>query len=88
MVVVHQRKEEFNYKGMLHMTQFQIECIESTNKGPREQYGKFIIEPLKQGQGLTIGVRRKTLSKRMKNYLLLKTACFNIMHCQMFQYKA
>jgi len=42
------------------MTQFQIECVESKNKGPREQYGQFIIEPLKQGQGLTIGVKRKT----------------------------
>nr|YP_010337200.1 RNA polymerase alpha subunit [Pseudoerythrocladia kornmannii]UNJ16785.1 RNA polymerase alpha subunit [Pseudoerythrocladia kornmannii] len=47
------------------MTQFQIECVESKNKGPREQYGKFIIEPLKQGQGLTIGnaLRRTILGE-------------------------
>nr|QUE28850.1 RpoA [Porphyropsis coccinea] len=47
------------------MAQFQIECVESNNKGPREQYGKFIIEPLKQGQGLTIGnaLRRTILGE-------------------------
>nr|ARW68766.1 RNA polymerase a-subunit [Palisada sp.] len=46
------------------MTHFQIECIESKIKGAREQYGQFIIEPLKKGQGITIGnsLRRTILS--------------------------
>nr|YP_009369914.1 DNA-directed RNA polymerase subunit alpha [Boldia erythrosiphon]ARO90602.1 DNA-directed RNA polymerase subunit alpha [Boldia erythrosiphon] len=46
------------------MTQFQIECIESKSKITREHYGKFIIEPLKQGQGITIGnaLRRTILA--------------------------
>nr|YP_009313150.1 RNA polymerase a-subunit [Dermonema virens]SCW21404.1 RNA polymerase a-subunit [Dermonema virens] len=46
------------------MTPFQIECIESKTEGAREQYGKFILEPLKQGQGITVGnaLRRTILS--------------------------
>lgn len=46
------------------MTHFDIECIESTIEGTREQYGRFILEPLKQGQGITVGnsLRRTILS--------------------------
>nr|YP_009398747.1 RNA polymerase a-subunit [Kuetzingia canaliculata]ARW67933.1 RNA polymerase a-subunit [Kuetzingia canaliculata] len=46
------------------MTHFQIECIESKTKGAREQYGHFVLEPLKKGQGITVGnsLRRTTLS--------------------------
>nr|YP_009296336.1 DNA-directed RNA polymerase alpha subunit [Sebdenia flabellata]AOM65271.1 DNA-directed RNA polymerase alpha subunit [Sebdenia flabellata] len=46
------------------MTHFQIECIESKTEGAREQYGHFVLEPLKQGQGITIGnsLRRTILS--------------------------
>nr|WCH56181.1 RNA polymerase subunit alpha [Calliblepharis sp.] len=46
------------------MTHFQIECIESKIEGAREQYGHFILEPLKQGQGITVGnsLRRTILS--------------------------
>jgi len=46
------------------MTHFQIECIESKTEGAREQYGHFILEPLKQGQGITVGnsLRRTVLS--------------------------
>lgn len=46
------------------MTHFQIECIESKNKGAREQYGHFVLEPLKKGQGITVGnsLRRTILS--------------------------
>nr|QCI06919.1 RNA polymerase a-subunit [Halydictyon mirabile] len=46
------------------MTHFQIECIEATTKGIREQYGHFVLEPLKKGQGITIGnsLRRTILS--------------------------
>nr|QVY57920.1 RNA polymerase alpha subunit [Betaphycus gelatinus] len=46
------------------MTHFQIECIESKIEGPRKQYGHFILEPLKQGQGITVGnsLRRTILS--------------------------
>nr|YP_009397500.1 RNA polymerase a-subunit [Dasyclonium flaccidum]ARW66686.1 RNA polymerase a-subunit [Dasyclonium flaccidum] len=46
------------------MTHFQIECIESKTKGAREQYGYFVLEPLKKGQGITVGnaLRRTILS--------------------------
>nr|YP_009393984.1 RNA polymerase a-subunit [Polysiphonia sertularioides]ARW62546.1 RNA polymerase a-subunit [Polysiphonia sertularioides] len=47
------------------MTHFQIECIESKIKSAREQYGYFVLEPLQQGQGITIGnsLRRTVLSE-------------------------
>nr|QCI08929.1 RNA polymerase a-subunit [Wrangelia sp.] len=46
------------------MTHFQIECIESKTQGAREQYGYFVLEPLKKGQGITVGnsLRRTILS--------------------------
>nr|YP_009390069.1 RNA polymerase alpha subunit [Sheathia arcuata]ART65435.1 RNA polymerase alpha subunit [Sheathia arcuata] len=46
------------------MTHFHIECIESKAKSARKQYGRFVLEPLKQGQGITIGnaLRRTVLS--------------------------
>jgi DNA-directed RNA polymerase subunit alpha len=46
------------------MAQFKIEYVESKNDTPREQYGKFIIQPLEIGQGITIGnaLRRILLS--------------------------
>lgn len=46
------------------MTHFQIECLESKTEGTRKQYGRFILEPLKQGQGITVGnsLRRTILS--------------------------
>lgn len=46
------------------MTHFHIECIESKTEEIREQYSRFILEPLKQGQGITIGnaLRRTILS--------------------------
>nr|YP_009297495.1 DNA-directed RNA polymerase alpha subunit [Erythrotrichia carnea]AOM66838.1 DNA-directed RNA polymerase alpha subunit [Erythrotrichia carnea] len=61
------------------MTQFQIECIESKSKGPREQYGQFIIEPLKQGQGLTIGnaLRRTILGELEGTIVAVRIAGVN-----------
>nr|YP_009315402.1 RNA polymerase a-subunit [Yamadaella caenomyce]SCW23857.1 RNA polymerase a-subunit [Yamadaella caenomyce] len=46
------------------MAPFQIECIESKAEGIREQYGRFILEPLQKGQGITVGnaLRRTVLS--------------------------
>nr|YP_009391707.1 RNA polymerase a-subunit [Laurenciella marilzae]ARW59851.1 RNA polymerase a-subunit [Laurenciella marilzae] len=46
------------------MPHFQIECIESKTKGAREQYGHFVLEPLRKGQGTTVGnsLRRTILS--------------------------
>jgi DNA-directed RNA polymerase subunit alpha len=46
------------------MAQFEIECVESKNDTARDQYGKFILQPLDQGQGITVGnaLRRVLLS--------------------------
>nr|QCI07536.1 RNA polymerase a-subunit [Malaconema sp.] len=46
------------------MTHFQIECIESKVQGARKHYGHFILEPLKKGQGITVGnsLRRTILT--------------------------
>ena len=46
------------------MTHFQIECIESKIEGTSKQYGRFILDPLQPGQGITIGnsLRRTLLS--------------------------
>jgi DNA-directed RNA polymerase subunit alpha len=37
------------------MKKLQIECLESFNQTPTNQYGKFIIYPLNKGQALTLG---------------------------------
>lgn len=37
------------------MALFEIECIESRIEGPRDHYDKFILDPLDQGQGITVG---------------------------------
>nr|YP_010196421.1 RNA polymerase subunit alpha [Gracilaria cearensis]UAD83818.1 RNA polymerase subunit alpha [Gracilaria cearensis] len=46
------------------MNHFQIECIESKIESNRKQYGRFILEPLNKGQGITLGnsLRRTILS--------------------------
>lgn len=46
------------------MTQFEIQCVESKNDKTRDSYGRFILEPLHQGQGITVGnaLRRVLLS--------------------------
>lgn len=40
---------------MTIMALFEIECIDSRIDGPRDHYDKFILEPLDQGQGITVG---------------------------------
>lgn len=37
------------------MAQFQIECVETNTEKDQGQYGKFVIEPLERGQGITVG---------------------------------
>ena len=46
------------------MVQFGIECVESKTETSRDHYGKFVLEPLEPGQGITIGnaLRRVLLS--------------------------
>jgi DNA-directed RNA polymerase subunit alpha len=46
------------------MAQFQVECVESDSDSDRSLYGKFVLEPLERGQGITVGnaLRRVLLS--------------------------
>lgn len=46
------------------MAQFQVDCIESDTGDDQSLYGKFVIEPLERGQGITVGnaLRRVLLS--------------------------
>jgi len=37
------------------VAQFQIECVETNTEKDQGQYGKFVIEPLERGQGITVG---------------------------------
>nr|YP_010337006.1 RNA polymerase alpha subunit [Madagascaria erythrocladioides]UNJ16591.1 RNA polymerase alpha subunit [Madagascaria erythrocladioides] len=63
------------------MTQFQIECIESKNESPREQYGKFVIEPLKQGQGITIGnALRRTMLGDLEGTAIVAVRIAGVSH--------
>nr|YP_010835345.1 RNA polymerase subunit alpha [Cryptomonas gyropyrenoidosa]WFQ83020.1 RNA polymerase subunit alpha [Cryptomonas gyropyrenoidosa] len=43
---------------------FEIECTDSKHIAAREYYGKFVLQPLRQGQGITVGnaLRRVLLS--------------------------
>nr|QVY58124.1 RNA polymerase alpha subunit [Eucheuma denticulatum] len=63
------------------MTHFQIECIESTIEGPRKQYGRFILEPLKQGQGITVGNSlRRTILSDLKGTAIVAVRIAGINH--------
>ncbi|MEB3214141.1 MAG: DNA-directed RNA polymerase subunit alpha [Leptolyngbyaceae bacterium] len=46
------------------MVQFQVECIDSDVDSSQNLFGRFVIEPLERGQGITIGnaLRRVLLS--------------------------
>jgi DNA-directed RNA polymerase subunit alpha len=44
--------------------QFQVECVESDSANDQSLYGRFVLEPLERGQGITVGnaLRRVLLS--------------------------
>nr|YP_009488702.1 DNA-directed RNA polymerase subunit alpha [Grateloupia filicina]AWD77305.1 DNA-directed RNA polymerase subunit alpha [Grateloupia filicina]BCB15015.1 DNA-directed RNA polymerase subunit alpha [Grateloupia asiatica] len=63
------------------MTHFQIECIESKTEGARQQYGHFILEPLKQGQGITVGNSlRRTILSDLKGTAIVAVRIAGINH--------
>nr|QCI09024.1 RNA polymerase a-subunit [Inkyuleea mariana] len=63
------------------MTHFQIECIESKTEGAREQYGHFVLEPLKQGQGITVGNSlRRTILSDLKGTAIVAVRIAGINH--------
>ncbi len=63
------------------MTHFQIECIESKTKGAREHYGHFVLEPLEQGQGITVGNSlRRTILSELKGAAIVAVRIAGINH--------
>jgi DNA-directed RNA polymerase subunit alpha len=67
MDVGHQRNDVSDYTHTYMHTiihPFEVEYVESKNENPTEPYGQFVIQPLKPGQGITIGnaLRRTLLS--------------------------
>nr|YP_009370274.1 DNA-directed RNA polymerase subunit alpha [Bulboplastis apyrenoidosa]ARO90763.1 DNA-directed RNA polymerase subunit alpha [Bulboplastis apyrenoidosa] len=63
------------------MSYFQIECLESYTSNPREHYGKFTMEPLSQGQGITIGnALRRTLITHIPGTAIVAVRILGIDH--------
>lgn len=63
------------------MTHFQIECIESKTKGAREHYGHFVLEPLQQGQGTTVGNSlRRTILAELRGAAIVAVRIAGINH--------
>ena len=63
------------------MTHFQIECIESKTEETNQQYGRFILEPLKQGQGITLGNSlRRTLLADIQGTAIVEVRIAGVNH--------
>lgn len=63
------------------MTHFQIECIESKTEDTNQQYGCFLIEPLKPGQGITIGNSlRRTLLADIQGAAIVEVRIAGVNH--------
>lgn len=63
------------------MTHFQIECIESKSEGTSKQYGRFTLDPLKPGQGITIGNSlRRTLLSDIKGTAIIAARIAGVNH--------
>lgn len=63
------------------MTHFQIECTESKSESSNTEYGRFIIEPLRSGQGITIGnALRRTLLADLKGAAIVAVRIAGVNH--------
>lgn len=63
------------------MTHFQIECIESKRKSNNQQYGRFVLDPLQPGQGITIGNSlRRTLLSSLKGVAIVAVRIAGVNH--------
>jgi DNA-directed RNA polymerase subunit alpha len=60
---------------------FQVECIESTVDADFGQYGKFVIEPLERGQGITVGnALRRVLLSNLKGSAITAVRIAGVTH--------
>nr|ASQ40390.1 RNA polymerase alpha subunit [Cyanoptyche gloeocystis] len=63
------------------INQFQFECIECKSENSCDVYGKFILEPLEPGQGITIGNSlRRTLLAELFGYAITSVRIAGINH--------
>jgi DNA-directed RNA polymerase subunit alpha len=63
------------------MTHFQIECIESKTEGSSRQYGRFALNPLQPGQGITVGNSlRRTLLSSLKGAAIVAVRIAGVNH--------
>lgn len=63
------------------MTHFQIECMESKIEGAGKQYGRFSLDPLLPGQGITIGNSlRRTLLSGLKGAAIVAVRIAGVNH--------
>ena len=63
------------------MAHFQLECIESKTEDTNQQYGRFILEPLKPGQGITVGNSlRRTLLADIKGTAIVEVRIAGVNH--------
>jgi DNA-directed RNA polymerase subunit alpha len=63
------------------MTKFEIECVESTTDGARDHYSKFCLEPLEQGQGVTLGnALRRTLLSDLEGTAIVAVRIAGVSH--------
>lgn len=63
------------------MAHFQIECLESKNEGIRRQYGRFVLEPLEKGQGITLGnALRRTILADLQGTAIVAVRIAGINH--------
>lgn len=63
------------------MGHFQVECIESTVDADFGQYGKFVIEPLERGQGITVGnALRRVLLSNLKGSAITAVRIAGVTH--------
>nr|ASO75983.1 RNA polymerase alpha subunit [Storeatula sp. CCMP1868] len=63
------------------MNKFEIECIESVTDGARDNYSKFILEPLDLGQGVTLGnALRRTLLSDLEGAAIVAVRIAGVSH--------
>lgn len=63
------------------MAHFQIECVESKTEGSGKQYGRFLLDPLLPGQGITIGNSlRRTLLSGLKGAAIVAVRIAGVNH--------
>lgn len=63
------------------MAHFQIECTESKTESTSKQYGRFVLDPLQPGQGITIGNSlRRTLLSNLKGAAIVAVRIAGVNH--------